>query len=154
MKNKFFSAIWALCCSVVLPCGHSSGVGDPLIEQLTGEVVRAPAGNEPIRMAAVTDFKWDQLFLFAPYTPTEHIVTVTGLNSAAEVESSGIEGRDDITLLVFLADGKLQKWVPFPRGKVDFAGLAEEGPLTPEQAVFTRQNIDTDAVPRLSLLRP
>jgi hypothetical protein len=92
-----------------------------------------------INLADLTDFAWDNLYIFAPYTTPEQINVALGF-TWPDAESSDIAMHDDITLLVFVENGRVVDHVEFPRAQGDFAAAAAAQPYPPEQAVFVLDN--------------
>jgi hypothetical protein len=90
----------------------------------------------PIEIKAVTDFAWDKLFIFTPYTPTTVINKTLGFESN-EIKKVEMDLREEINLLVFVKDNKLVGLVEFPRRKGDFDKISNADGFSPETAKFT-----------------
>ncbi len=88
--------------------------------------------NREISVGALTDFKWDQAFLFEPYTPDEQMEKELGVEFE---DPSNLRSRDDIYLLVFMDDGKVIQYAEVDRQGSDFSIGGVEY-LTPEQDVI------------------
>jgi hypothetical protein len=88
-----------------------------------------------INLADLTDFAWDNLYIFAPYTTPEQINAALGF-TWPEAASADITLHDDITLLIFVQNGRIVDHVEFPRAQGDFAAAAAAQPYTPERAIF------------------
>ena len=88
-----------------------------------------------INMTELTDFAWDSVYIFAPYTTAEQINQTLGF-TWPEAASSAIINQDDITLLVFVENGRVVDHVEFSRGQGDFSSAASPEPYTPDRAVF------------------
>ena len=134
MKTGFFRAVWALLCSGLLSCSKPLGTDDPFVDDLADALHKGD--RSALRLADATSFDWDQVFIFPPYTSMENIFARIEVAAVPAIERSGIDERDDACLLVFLDKRQLSKVAIVPRGKVDFAGIGEAGPLSPEVAVF------------------
>lgn len=88
--------------------------------------------NSEISVGALTDFEWDQAFLFEPYTPEEQMEKELGVEFE---DPSNLRSRDDIYLLVFMDDGKVIQYAEVDRQGSDFSIGGVEY-LTPEQDVI------------------
>ncbi|MUV38357.1 hypothetical protein JNUCC1_02195 [Lentibacillus sp. JNUCC-1] len=66
--------------------------------------------TDTIQLGHLTDFEWDEAFLFTPYTPEDSIKDEVGIK-----DPSGISYRDDIQLLVFAKDEKAVQYVEVSR---------------------------------------
>ncbi|KSU64528.1 hypothetical protein AS034_01435 [[Bacillus] enclensis] len=88
--------------------------------------------NSEISVGALTDFKWDQAFLFEPYTPDEQMEKELGVEFE---DPSNLRSRDDIYLLVFLHGGEVVQYAEIDRQGADFSIGGVEF-LTPEQDVI------------------
>lgn len=88
--------------------------------------------NSEISVGALTDFEWDQAFLFEPYTPDEQMEKELGVEFE---DPSNLRSRDDIYLLVFMDDGKVIQYAEVDRQGSDFSIGGVEY-LTPEQDVI------------------
>ena len=58
-------------------------------------------GKEEVLVKNVTDFKWDTMYIFAPYSDDKSIESLIGVH----VKSNSLQ--DDQCIAVFLKDGKL-----------------------------------------------
>ena len=97
-----------------------------------GDTVKQGPGTKVV-MSDLTDFDWQQLYVFAPYTTQKRIHRALGFEWS---DPEGIELRDNISLLVFVSDGKVVKYVAQPRDRGDFADLDVGSPWTPATAAF------------------
>jgi len=87
------------------------------------------SGDSTVTISAVTDFAWDKLFIFAPYTPVAKIETELGYKWA-EAEGTAIQSSDTFYLLVFTKNEKVVNFFKFPRTIGDFQNL-EAGNVFP-----------------------
>lgn len=86
-----------------------------------------------IELAAITPFAWEKLFLFRPYSTSQQIQAVAGVNAASI--KTNIAENDGIVLFVFVAGGEVVQYLDFPR-QPDLAALANPSGYSPAQAVF------------------
>ena len=103
-------------------------------------VAKKRGNKEPVvvEVAQLTDFDWDRMFVFAPYTDVKTVHKTLGYEwRGAEV--SQIERMDRFHLLVFTKDSKVVKYFEYPRGGGHFNLNATEwsGGLSKDAAVFS-----------------
>ena len=90
-----------------------------------------------IDLAKLTDFEWDRLFIFGPYSYPERMCRDIGF-SKSECEAANLKNVDEGEyLLVFLNGRKVIRMERYSRldGSVDKNGLAIG--LTPKDALFS-----------------
>jgi hypothetical protein len=88
--------------------------------------------NKEIAIHSLTEFEWDQAFLFEPYTPQDQMEKQMGVEFE---DPSNIKIREDIYLLVFLHDGEAIQYAEVDRQKYDFSIRGSEF-LTPDKDVI------------------
>lgn len=108
------------------------------LEQRLAEAIR---GEKPVDIGSLTDFAWERLYVFPPYTPRRDILEHLGREWNG-VEQTGIDRSDDRCLLVFVKGGQVVRFLEFPRKLGDFAGVQALKGLDRNRAVFEirRQN--------------
>lgn len=87
-------------------------------------------------MKSVTDYEWDRLFVFEPYTlrATIHETVGTNFLKANEISSTIDEAY---CLLVFMNNGDVVEYFTYHRRKGDFDRLANKTDgYSPDDAVF------------------
>lgn len=131
-----------LALALVLTAGCAGAVGcdrEPtpggLDERVAMAVQRAGETRKPLKLSESADFAWDKVHVFAPYTPSEAIQKDLGF-AWAEAGRTGIDSRDDITLLVFVKNKRVVRTLAFPRNRGDWAMIENHAGFTPAQAVF------------------
>lgn len=87
-----------------------------------------------INFQSLTDFKWDKLYIFFPYTPTDEIINTLGFNWS-KVEKTSIWCDEGINLLVFVSNERVVKYIEYPRNYGDFLSLNKKV-FTPQEAIF------------------
>jgi hypothetical protein len=92
-----------------------------------------------LTMEQLTRFSWDRLHVFPPYTTAEQVDRELGVSWASS-HPTGIEARDDISLLVFMSGGQVVRFVTLRRGDGDFAAVHRPGGYARADAVFTVSN--------------
>ncbi|MBN1898038.1 MAG: hypothetical protein JW827_04610 [Spirochaetes bacterium] len=78
-----------------------------------------------IKFETLTDFSWDRVFIFPPYTSDEKISQALGF-IWQDAKATGIHYRDDICLLVFIKGNTVIHYTEYPRGQGDFATLKRD----------------------------
>ena len=86
-----------------------------------------------VDIVSLTNFDWDQAFLFTPYTPQESIDEQLKIHFK---DPSNIDTRDDIYLMIFMKDDKVVQYAEINKEEA-YLSMGEEGYLTP-----TKANID------------
>ncbi|MDT0162943.1 hypothetical protein [Bacillus sp. AG4(2022)] len=102
------------------------------LEKSISDIVENKDNNE-IALDSLASFDWEKAFLFMPYSPQEHIEEQLGVSFN---DSSSIDFRDDIYLLVFKNDGEVVQYAEVERQGTDFS-IGEEEYLTPAEDVIT-----------------
>ena len=92
-------------------------------------------------MASVTNFTWDGLFIFGPYTPAYEIEKALGF-SWPPARKSGIDIPESMSLLVFTHKNKVVQYYEYSRWYGDFSSLSNTdlyylAKITPNAAVFS-----------------
>ena len=114
-------------------CGACSRSDDELGHRIANEV--AKGAGTVVRMAALTDFPWEKLHVFSPYSTRDHIEAELGF-AWPDADGTGIRDNEGIALLVFVKSGAVVRYVAHPRNKGDFTGLRDPGGLSVSEAVF------------------
>lgn len=91
--------------------------------------------SDPISIKALTDFNWDKLFIFNPYTPTSLLESALG-KEAYKLKEVEMDSREDINLLVFVNEGQIINFIAFPRLNGDFDKVYRKEGFTPENSNF------------------
>jgi hypothetical protein len=108
--------------------------GDRKLGGRIAEVVARGDGTV-LRMSEVAPFPWTCLHIFEAYTQADQIERE--LNVPCEpCRSVGLEMRDDVSLLVFLNDNRVERYLAHKRNRGDFSGLMRAQGYTPMEAVF------------------
>ncbi|RNB81122.1 hypothetical protein EDM56_25685 [Brevibacillus fluminis] len=68
-----------------------------------------------VNLAAITDFSWDRVYLFGPYSPPSYIYRQIGYHWYNDVVNH-IQYLDDHSLLVFVQKGKVVEYLENPLG--------------------------------------
>lgn len=89
-----------------------------------------------IDISSITDFSWDRLYIFEPYTSPTWLDAALGSSWRTNC-STRIEYSDGVTLLLFMKNGKVMHCADYPRS-TDFQvpWPPPEGGYSPRQARF------------------
>jgi len=96
----------------------------------------AKGAGTVVQMADVTDFSWQQFHTFDPYSSRGLIESRLGFEWP-QADHTGIQDSDGVTLLVFVSDGAVVRYVTQPRSQGDFSGLDYPAGVNTTEAVFT-----------------
>lgn len=85
----------------------------------------------------VMPFGWTRFYVFAPHTTPQEIEDALGFKWGT-AKKTGIQERDDITLLVFVTGDApvVDEYIEHPRDLGDFSTLRAGYPYSPEEAYF------------------
>lgn len=103
-----------------------------------------------IDFAEVAPFPWDRLYIFGPYTPSEHIHSCLGFHWQG-VRWTSIEESDGVNLVVIVRGGEVVHWFEYPRNHGELGGLAEPRGYARGDARFWVQLVSAEG--RLALAR-
>jgi hypothetical protein len=105
--------------------------------RLAAEVERKRSSDNEVEISLkdLTEFTWDRVHIFTPYTPNERIDKELGY-VWYPARIIGMYQRDDINLLVFTNAGKVVFYVDHPRHHGDFKGNYKQGGYSPPEAIF------------------
>lgn len=118
-------------CLITASCGLRDST-EELFAQIENLIAEYRAAGRSIELSRIDSVKWDELIIIRPYTALELLPEI--LAKDITVQQSGIEFRDDITLLAFMDKGHVVKVVVFPRSLFDFSALGRDH-FTPQDSV-------------------
>ena len=97
-----------------------------LVEAIDHSARAATESTNPVVVISdLTDFAWDTLFIFGPYTPVARIHEQLGYKWS-DAEKTHIDMSDTFTLLVFVKSSNVVRHVKLPRSVGDFHGLESQ----------------------------
>ncbi len=105
------------------------------VGRLVAEVLLKKDSVQTVNLAELAPFRWDRLFIFAPYTTTSTVEQSLG-QPWSGAERSNIARVDTATLLVFMTGNEIVAATMQPRDYGDFTPAASTSPLSPGQALF------------------
>lgn len=105
-------------------------------DRLRSAILATESMSLPVfAMTNVTDFVWDQLYIFGPYMPVPKIEKVIGC-TWSEAKNPFVDGDDTICFLVFLNKGRLVKHLYYKRMWGDFAAIGGTNGFSPSDSLF------------------
>ena len=128
---RFLSAVAAMFCFA--GCGKAENSFVKALHR-SGEAALT-ATNAAVNVPSVTQFEWETLFIFSPYTPVDRIHTQLGYKWE-EAQRTHIDSSETFYLLVFTKSGKVVQHYKFPRTLGDFQNLEDGNTFSKETATF------------------
>lgn len=126
--------------SIFSACIAKQSDDEVFINNLNAAYQKLKTEKDSIKIEAITNFEWDKLFIFAPYTPMDVIDKALGKSLPSELENTRIFERDDINVFVFLKNDLVINVFTLPREILDLS-LPKSGELLNNQtAIFTKTN--------------
>ncbi|SHM53956.1 hypothetical protein SAMN02787076_01551 [Rhizobacter sp. OV335] len=109
---------------------------DDSVSAAIGNAVREKHAQE-IRIAALTDFEWEKVYLFGPYAPRAHICEVLGVEARQCERIVPFESMDDgVMSLAFVSGTQVVRYARHSRLNGDFTPVANRQPILASEAVF------------------
>jgi hypothetical protein len=105
--------------------------------RLADSVARKRGKNEEVtvKLKDLTDFKWDRVYIFPPYTGLETIDNDLGF-VWPQARSIRTDFRDDINLIVFTDNKQVIAYVEYPRSLGNLDGNYKREGYSPDEAIF------------------
>jgi hypothetical protein len=106
--------------------------------KLAAEVEKKRGNNNVVEVSFkdLTDFKWDTVYIFPPYTQDKVIDDDLGF-VWKPARSIHMDWRDDVNLIVFTNNRKVVFYVDHPRNFGDLKGSYNREGYVPAEAIFT-----------------
>lgn len=106
--------------------------------ELEANIVTSVKNNpREIDFNKVTNFKWDKMYIFVPYTTDEEITKQLGFKWKYS-HKTNIRSLDNINLLVFVKDERVIQYLELSREYGDFI---EKNNITPTNSVIHLKQI-------------
>lgn len=80
--------------------------------------------TQHISLKTTTNFKWDKVCVFPPYTPIDSINIALGFKWELS-DKTNIQYDDGFCLIIFTKEKTVVKYLLYPRDKGDFSNLVE-----------------------------
>jgi hypothetical protein len=128
-RNNIF-----LFCFVILvsnSCTNSSNKKqDPVLDfkEQANSLVEGKTDSIILDIAKITDFTWEKLYIFKPYTTIASIDSILGFKWD-EARKSLINQSEEFNLLVFIERNTVVHFVKVPRNNGDFIKLKNNDPF-------------------------
>jgi len=110
------------------------------------------SGRSEVNVATATDFEWDHIFIFGPYTPIQRINTQLG-HEWPEIAATGIHLSETFSLWVFEKKGLVVRYFKIPR-TIDFEGIMPNNGFSYGEAVFSVKRSDDGPAETRLILSP
>ena len=127
---------------------------DDRVSAAIGTAIRSEQVRE-VRIAALTDFEWDKLYVFDPYAPRVHVCKTLGVEAGQCERVVPFESMDDGTMsLAFVSGTQVVRYVRHSRLNGDFAAGVNGQPIPVSEAVFkvVPSGVTQDGRPWLKLV--
>jgi len=125
---------------------------DGFVTKLERSALAVVGSAEPtVTVSAATDFQWDKLYVFGPYTPVEKIHAQLGYHWS-EAGKTAIQASDTFYLLVFMKNGQVISHYKFPRTIGDFHNLEAKNGFSPGDDAFEIKTATAGETKRLILV--
>ncbi len=111
--------------------------------------IASTSTNPVVTVSQLTDFQWDKLFVFGPYTPVQKIHAQLGY-TWTDAEKTHIDSLDTFNLFVFVKDGKVVRYFKLPRAIGDFQALEARNVFTPGNDIFEVKSVKVGNVTRFN----
>lgn len=109
---------------------------DEQVSSAIGAAVREGKVQE-LRLASITDFEWDKLYLFDPYTPRADVCNVLQVQAKYCERVVPFESTDDgIMTMAFVSGTRVVRYSKHSRWNGDFTPSPKQQPIPSVRAVF------------------
>lgn len=120
----------------MLALGSLSCSSADKVSKAIGSKVRVP-NPQDLRLSDVTDFEWEKVYLFEPYTPRTKICDALGVQVKYCERVVPYESQNDgLMSMAFLSGGRVVRYELHARWNGDFTPLPPTQPLPAANAVF------------------
>jgi hypothetical protein len=109
---------------------------DQEVSSAIGAAVRENSAQE-LRLVAITDFDWDKLYLFDPYTPRSDVCNILQVQAKYCERVVPFESTDDGTMtMAFVSGTRVVRYSKHKRSNGDFTPSPKQQPIPSAKAVF------------------
>jgi hypothetical protein len=143
MNKKIFPFLVAIIviCIILSICFafqiHSSNSRIKLNNELISAKVQYQNGALPyIDISTLTKFQWDRLYIFGPYAQCNLINKKLDIVFWPECKFTGIEGYDDISILIFTKQRHVIQYLVVNRSQIDFSTVTSNTGYSPSNSLF------------------
>lgn len=109
---------------------------DEQVSSAIGAAIRQNAAQE-LRLAAITNFEWDKLYLFDPYTPRGDVCNALQVQAKYCERVVPFESTDDgMMTIAFVSGTRVVRYSKHSRWNGDFTPSPKQQPIPSAKAVF------------------
>lgn len=109
--------------------------------ELKNEVIKVVQSSKEIDFSKVTNFEWDEIYLFTPYTDSKEILKKDGVKRYNS--KLNMEYNDGINIIAFVNSKKIITYIEINRSDFDFEPI-ENSKISKEKSIFEIDNDDGD----------
>ena len=112
--------IAVLCAAIVVVLTWCDGSSNRIANDFSAAAQISLSNHvNTVSFSAVTQFKWDKVYIFTPYTGQTEIDTALGYHWSSSAKNRIAESETE-SLIVFTRNGKVVQYVEFPRSLGSF----------------------------------
>lgn len=100
-----------LCSLIYLGINNSNKIKEDVI--LKNTIIKTVEKSDQIDFSKITNFEWDKMYIFTPYSNPKDILSKDGINT--HNSKFNIEFLDSINMIGFVESNKLVKFIELPR---------------------------------------
>lgn len=109
--------------------------------ELKNEVIKVVQSSKEIDFSKVTNFEWDEIYLFTPYTDSKEILKKDGVKRYNS--KLNMEYNDGINIIAFVNSKKIITYIEINRSDFDFEPI-ENSKISKYKSIFEIDNDDGD----------
>ena len=109
--------------------------------ELKNEVIKVVQSSKEIDFSKVTNFEWDEIYLFTPYTDSKEILKKDGVKRYNS--KLNMEYNDGINIIAFVNSKKIITYIELNRSDFDFEPI-ENSKISKDKSIFEIDNDDGD----------
>ncbi len=109
--------------------------------ELKNEVIKVVQSSKEIDFSKVTNFEWDEIYLFTPYTDSKEILKKDGVKRYNS--KLNMEYNDGHNIIAFVNSKKIITYIEINRSDFDFEPI-ENSKISKDKSIFEIDNDDGD----------
>ena len=109
--------------------------------ELKNKVIKVVQSSKEIDFSKVTNFEWDEIYLFTPYTDSKEILKKDGVKRYNS--KLNMEYNDGINIIAFVNSKKIITYIEINRSDFDFEPI-ENSKISKDKSIFEIDNDDGD----------
>lgn len=107
--------------------------------ELKNKVIKVVQSSKEIDFSKVTNFEWDEIYLFTPYTDSKEILKKDGVKRYNS--KLNMEYNDGINIIAFVNSKKIITYIEINRSDFDFEPI-ENSKISKDKSIFEIDNDD------------